>query len=436
MILLAPLRWIARNLSTLLLAFILAVVVWVSAVVTADPNEEQTFGPVQIERVGLAEDMLLVSEAPSQAFLTLRAPRSIWQKLEENPSLVQTWIDLSGLEAGEHVLKVMTQVDISPLRYVKIDPQEIRLVLEPLVRIDVPVELVVNGELPLGYRKGSPELEPLEVTISGPESAVTRVTRVHTTLDISGAVETFKRLLTVVAVDENDLPVNNVTIAPKVVSVTQPVSLLGGFKNVVVKVLTTGQVANGYRLTNISVSPPTVTLFSENPQRLNEIPGFVDTLPVDLTGLSDDIEINVGLNLSDGITLVREAGVLVQVSVAAIEGSLTLTLPVEVVGLSPELMAEISPKTVDVIVAGPLIVLDKLSPASFRVVLDLTGLPPGVYQRPPSVDVLSDQVRVQTTLPETVEVVIELAPTPTPTPTPESTSETPQPPSITETPQP
>jgi YbbR domain-containing protein len=181
--------------------------------------------------------------------------------------------------------------------------------------------------------------------------------------------------------------------------------------------VTTGQVANGYRLTNISVSPPTFTVFSNNPDLINELPGFVETLPVDINNLTEDAEISVGLNLPEGITTVREPTVLVQVSVAAIEGSLTLALPVEVIGLTPDLKAEISPETVDVIVAGPLNILDKLSPASFQVVLDLTALPPGVYQRSPVVVQAPDQVRVQTILPEIVEVKIEPAPTPTLSPT-------------------
>jgi YbbR domain-containing protein len=121
--------------------------------------------------------------------------------------------------------------------------------------------------------------------------------------------------------------------------------------------------------------------------------------------------------LPEEVTTVREPTVLVQVSVAAIESSLTLSLPVEIVGLPPDLKAGISPETVDVIVAGPLNILDQLSPANFRVVLDLTGLPPGIYQRSPVVELAPDQVRVQTTLPEIVEVKIELLPTPTLSPT-------------------
>ena len=61
--------------------------------------------------------------------------------------------------------------------------------------------------------------------------------------------------------------------------------------------------------------------------------------------------------------------------------------------------------------------LDTLRPDSFLVLLDLTDLPIGVYQRSPLVDQYPDQVRIQTILPETVEVTIALAPTPTPPPT-------------------
>jgi hypothetical protein len=97
-------------------------------------------------------------------------------------------------------------------------------------------------------------------------------------------------------------------------------------------------------------------------------------------------------------------------------------------------------------VAGPLNVLDVLTASNFLVTLDLSGLPTGVYQRSPEIEVDIEQVRVQTTLPETVEVTIQLAPTSSPTATISGTpptataSETPSPenatPTLTTTPQP
>ena len=43
------LRWLGRNISTLLIAFILASIVWASAVTAVDPNEERVFDiPIEV----------------------------------------------------------------------------------------------------------------------------------------------------------------------------------------------------------------------------------------------------------------------------------------------------------------------------------------------------------------------------------------------------
>ena len=410
-------RWFGENIGTFLLAFILAMAVWVSAVVATDPNEQHTMRPVTLDTIGGASDMVLVEPVTDQVRLTIKAPNSIWNQLNNNPNLASAWIDLTGLQPGEHTLDVKAHVDLRPIQLVQIEPATIHIRLEPLVRREIPVDLAVNGELPIGYKQDAPQIQPLKITVSGPESVVTKAAKAHIEINVSGAVETIERKLPVEVWDESGSPVKGLSLSPDEINVIQPISLLGRFKNVAVKIVTTGQAANGYRLTNISVTPPTFTVFSNNPDLINELPGFVETLPVDISNLTEYAEISVGLNLPEGITTVREPTVLVQVSVAAIESSLTLSLPVEIVGLAPDLKAGISPATVDVIVAGPLNILDKLTPASFRVVLDLTGLPPGIYQRSPVVELVPQQVRVQTTLPEIVEVKIEIAPTATISPT-------------------
>lgn len=402
-------RWLAYHLSVLSLAFLLAVVVWVSAVLTADPNEQYVYRPTDIQIIGQNENLLILGEIPKQARLTLQAPRSIWEKLNGNPSLVKVWIDLTGLGPGEHTVPVKAEVNIRPIRYFTIDPEQIRLTLEPLQKRSAPVDLVMSGNLPLGYRSSVAQLTPTAVTVSGPESAVEQVKQVRARLDLSGATETIHKRVTLEALDDAGQAVAGVLLSPHEVEAQVSVSLLGGYKNAAVKVVTKGQVAGGYRLSNILVSPPTVTLFSNNPQLIEQIPGYVETQLVDLTNLVDDIEISVDLNLPTGVTAVRDPKVVVQVSVAALEGSLTLSVPVETIGLPPNLQALISPTSVDVIVSGPLSILEKLTPSNFRVVLDLTGLSQGVYQRQVMVDQAPKDVEVQTSLPEIVEVTIRMA---------------------------
>jgi YbbR domain-containing protein len=161
-----------------------------------------------------------------------------------------------------------------------------------------------------------------------------------------------------------------------------------------------------------------VIVFSSDPRLLNLLPGYVETESLDLTGLEDDIETLLELDLPPGISVVNDQRVVVQVSVAAIESNMILSLPVEVIGLSPGLEATLAPQNVDVIISGPVPVLDSLKPADIRIVVDLSGLDVGIYQISPEVDFLPPQVEIESILPTTLEVVISLAPTPTTTPTP------------------
>jgi hypothetical protein len=69
---------------------------------------------------------------------------------------------------------------------------------------------------------------------------------------------------------------------------------------VTIRVVTAGQPADGYLLTNITTFPQVVTVFSANPQLVREMPGFVETTPITLTGATDDLEQRVFLVLPEG----------------------------------------------------------------------------------------------------------------------------------------
>ena len=413
---LAPLRWFFSNLSTLFLSFALAVVVWLSAVTAANPNVERTRS-VTLEIFGLDANMLVVSDVPTQVRITLRAPRSVADSLVGTENAINAWIDVAGLEAGTYDLEVKTQVNetYQPVRLIQVNPEIVTLTLESLVSLTLPVNLEVSGDPAIGYQKGAAERDPSFVTISGAASLVAQVDEVQASLDISDSRETLETDVPALALDAAGEPVPGVVVTPDEIRVTQPVFLQGGYRNVIVKVVTSGQPANGYKLTNITVSPLNVVVFSTDPQLVNDLPGYVETKPVDLDGAEDDVDSFVALNLADGVSVVGDQSVLVQVSIAAIEGSLTVSLPVTPIGLLPTHAALISPGTVDVILSGPVPILNSLDPSEIRVVVALAGLDLGIYQLEPEVDILPERVRVETILPTTVEVTIIIAPTPTPT---------------------
>jgi YbbR domain-containing protein len=365
---------------------------------------------------------VISNEAVNQATVTLSAPTSVWDVMLTERAPVRAWIDLAGLGPGIYTLEVKIQALHQPVRQVSLTPRTVEVTLQRLLSQELPLTLERHGEPAVGFRADAPVLSHTAITVSGPESQVQRVKMALVLIDLTQATDNLTRVVDVQVLDENQQPVDNVTITPAQVTINQPVTQMGGYRNVVVKVITTGQPALGYRLTNVSVSPPTVSVFSNNPQLVESLPGFVETNPLDMTGVKDDVEVRLPLNLPAGVSLVGEQNVAVQVGVAAIEDSITMSgLVIEVTGLPPELAARLSPTTVDVIISGPVPLLDRLKPEDISVVIDLTNVVSGTYQFAPRVTVSVPELRVESILPSSIEVVVDTAPTVTPSPTPTRT---------------
>ncbi|HEB64625.1 MAG TPA: hypothetical protein ENJ02_03690 [Chloroflexi bacterium] len=410
-----PLRWLARNLGTLFLAFLLALMVWISAVTSTNPNEQRLFTNVPLEVVGLDSDILVINTLPASVDVLLYAPRLTLEQYARQPEFLSATLDLSGLDIGTHVVSVQVQYALKPARLLSVVPEQVQVVLDRRVSQAKAIRLDITGEPARGYQASPPIISAARAEISGPSNAVSRVAEVRAALDITGLEQTIVRRVPLQPLDAAGNRVDGVTVEPESIEITQPVTLLGGYRNVVVKVITEGQVKEGYRLTNILVTPPAVTVFSSNPQLVNDLPGYVETQALNLSERTDDFEVRLPLALPDGVSVVGEQSVLVRVSIAAIEGSLGLSLPVEIIGVEPGLEAHASPDTVDVILAGPLSVLDNLLPEELRLYVDVSGLTPGVYQISPQVGLIPDEVRVQSILPGTLEVEVLPAGTATPT---------------------
>jgi YbbR domain-containing protein len=408
------LRWLATNVRTFILAFALALAVWVLAVTAADPDETRAFpNSIPIEFVGQDPGLIIKGQVPRQIQLTLRAPSSVWEKLTSEKDAVQTLVDLSGLGAGTYSLDVQVQIQVQPVRIISLSPEQIDLILEALVTHSLPVQLLLTGTPAIGYQSGDATLDPAEVIVSGPESLVEQVASVGVTLDLTDLRQNVDVTLALQALDGQGAPVSGLTLNPDSIQVSLPITQQGGYRDLAVKVVTIGRPASGYRLTNIAPIPPVVTVFSSNFEQITALPGYVETNPLDLNGASADIETRLTLDLPPGVTLVGEQNVLVQVGIAAIQSSLTLTnRPVEISNLSNGLEARLSPEKVDVILSGPLPVLDTLAPDDIHVIIDAKNLTPGTYHLTPTVQMVIGDVTVESILPGTVEVVISKKTTP------------------------
>lgn len=403
----------------MLWALVLSVAVWIAAVTAADPDEQRVFArPVKVEVVGRDAGLVILNEIPASVEVTLRAPRSVWNRLEAQETPIRAIADLSTMSAGEHIVKIQVQVTEGPSRIVSVTPSEFMLTLEPLESRVFPIALTLNGQPATGYRAGKPTLSPEEILVSGAASLLKQVERARVEVSLTGTRESVEQTKQIQLLDNNNMPVEGLSLNPALARVNIPVTQQGGYRDVAVKVIVHGQVANGYLLTNLSVFPPVVTIFSTDPNLVNDLPGVVETQELELRGASEDISTRLALELPTGVSVVGEQSVQVQVGIDPIISNLTLAnIKIEAVGLGEGLSAQISPIEVDVILSGPAPLLDTLLLQDIRVIVDVTDLGEGVYQLTPRVEILVADVVVESVLPNTVEVTIVPAAEGTPAPT-------------------
>lgn len=397
-----------KNLPTLITAILMSMAVWILAVTNIDPVERRTFNhPVSIEVIGQSSTLTIMNDIPDQVTITLSAPISVWGSALNANNAIRAVVDLANLEAGEYELPVSLQVNARPVKVESFNPSTVIVQLEELVEVTLPINLVQASSPPVGFDVGAPQINPNSTTVRGPSSLIEQISEVRAVLDISQDRESIDRNIPLVALDKNGLRVNGMTLTPEIVNVKQELTQRGGYRNVGVKVVTDGQIASGYRLTNISANPLVVTVFSSDPELVNNLPGFIETLPVDLTDAKRDLEVTIPLNVPAGILAVGESSIKVSIAISPIQGSVTLAgVPIEITGTLPEYEVEVSPDRVDVIFSGPLPTLDQLKISDIRVLIDLTDKISGIYQLEPQVEITIPDVLVESILPATIEVEI------------------------------
>ncbi len=423
-------RKVPQALSTFVLSVILSLMVWFVAVREQNPPVEADYAPaIPIEIENLPPDIVIFGDVPERVQLRLLAPQTSWDSI--SPGKFRAWIDLSGLEPGLHEVPVQVQVSDRAVSIQEKRPAEVSVRLEKLLMAEVPIRVEVVDSAPIGYIARAPIFAPITTTVSGAAPQVSQVSYAMGEVYLRNSKETVHRTVDLSARNANGDPVTRVTLNPAKVTVTVPVEQRFGYRDVSVRVRIKGEVAAGYWISNIAVSPSTVTVVG-NPSALKELPGYVETLPVDVTNATANITERVALELPEGVSVVQPesdesqtlGGVQVAIQISAVEGGQTVQRAVQFQGLAEDLSAVARPDRVDVILSGPLPRLQSLTLEDVQVIANLFGLGAGTHQVKPTI-VVPESLHVESILPETIEVQISLrpsTPTPTPTPTPLPTS--------------
>jgi YbbR domain-containing protein len=398
-------RTLISQWSSIVISLFLAVFVWAVATNEENPTREDFFPEaIPIQFVNLSPGLMLTSKSAESVHLRIRAPEGTWNSLR--PDSFRAVADLKDLSAGEHNIPLSVTSLNPDAEVTVVDLQTVTVRLEALKQVTMEARVRILDDAPVGYQVKDTTTNPSTVTISGPQSLVDQVNDATAEIALRGAKAALDREAAVTLHDAQGNTVQGVTVTPATVSVHVDIVQRVGYKDVAVKAVTRGSVSPGYWVSNISVDPPTVTLVGA-PQALDKIPGYVEAQPIAVTGAKADVSKQVGLDLPQGVTALTAGNVNVRISVEPVLGGITILRPVTVNELDCDLPVTVSPDTVEVILSGPLPILQALTSDDVQIIADVNGCSPSSFQTTPRVVNYPDSIKVESIVPNTVEVLLK-----------------------------
>jgi YbbR domain-containing protein len=405
------------NLGLAVLSVALAFGVWMFIVDTEHPTRTGVF-PVDIpvEPVNMPEGLTL-GGLLGDVTLRIEADEDLWDQL--TASDFRATVNLLGAQIGTQDVEVRVELlgERKGLRIIEVIPTShsagapsgtVRVELKPLVSQVVPVSLDLVGAPPMGYEPSTPNVEPEQVVVSGPEELVSRVTVAVATVDVSGAVTDVRQTYSLAARDDSGFIVAGVTLDPGSVDVEITVEQKRFSRLVVVSPSLEGSPAAGYNVTAVELEPASVTLLG--PLELLNVTSFVVTDDIDITGATSDITRIVNLvGLAPGVSISGSGAVTVRISIAPGEGEATFGVAPQWTGLASDLRVVSITSLVEVTLQGELPTLRNVSPDQVTVSVDLSGLGAGSHRLEPQVKA-PDGLQTANISPASVEVVLEPVP--------------------------
>lgn len=399
----SPLSPLVRLLLSVGLALL-----FVGVTVGSSNKVGQLAQEIPIKAVNVPDGMSARISGSQRVTILVSAPREDWRSV--TPEAFSATVDVAKQSEGTYDLVVTVTSKVNTVKILKVKPSRAFVSVEPVIRKTVPVTVRYSGKAGDELVPGEAKITPDKVEIAGAKSLINDLTQAVVTVKLNGEVKPIEQKATLRVENSSGESLEGVSFTPAEVALVVPLVKAGKVKTVGIKPVLSGQPASGYWVKSVTVNPSTVAVTGpvEQLSTLTDVP----TAPLTITGISDNTEQQLVLNLPTGIT-VADATTKVKVTVTLAKTETTKSLSPEIVyvGIDPALkVASITPASISAIVAGASDILAGLTGGQIKLNLDLSAYKSaGTY----SVNIkntnftLVDGVSLTSFLPSAIGVTLE-----------------------------
>ncbi|MGB9808643.1 MAG: CdaR family protein [Caldanaerobacter sp.] len=395
---------LTKNFTIKLLSLILAFLLWLYVMGEENPEipYEISNVPVKLINVDTLEKkgLTLLEEKGYTVNVKVRGRRS--DVLNIAAQNISAYADLSRVVSkGINVIPVRIEGLPKNVSLVSIIPPEIKVDVDTIAKIQMPVMVKVVGNVMDGYAMQPAVATPGEVMVVGPESKVNLVKSVIAQVNVSYKKEDIKISVPAIPVDREGKEVKGVTVTPSLVEVYISVS-----KSIRVPVTPKifGKPQDGYMVASINVLPEYVYVTGDE-NVLNTIKS-INTKQIDITGRNAPVTETVPFDLPDGVKLVKsDINAKVYIDIQKIVTKDVTITNIEVRGAENKNVTVQNPEIV-ITISGPENVVTGATATDFTAYVDVSNLSAGNYTLTVNVNT-GLNVNILKIRPEKVNVVIQ-----------------------------
>ena len=278
---------------------------------------------------------------------------------------------------------------------VSCEPSSVTVNVERYITRRIPVVLETVGELS-GYYLDSAKTDPTMLSVSGPQSLVSRVSRAVATLDIGLLSGDRRSDRTAVGIRLQDvsggeiasdlIEITNQTVLTSTVVVETEIVPVREVP-LAVATLVSGTPAEGYELVEIVPAQESMLVAADD-EVLAAITELTTDQPLSIEGATQDVTGSVRLRRPAGIenTMPYDVTVTARIQEKTVQRTLR-QVQVEVDGLDDSLRATLSREKQTVQLTGLYTFIEGLSQSDVRLFVDVNGLGEGTHVVPVQISI-------------------------------------------------
>lgn len=406
-------RFIVRNWPLKVGAVLLAAILYTAMVVLQ--NTAAWPGSVAIELTNQPADGYLLDAKLIPAVDGIRyiAPPDV----SVSQSTFRATADLSGVKPSESdssPIRVTLKADDSRIQIIDYKPQQIVVKLDPLIHKQVSV-LIKTGTPPEGLQPGTPVQSITTAYVSGASSIVRRVAYAKAQVRVDASGLDIDEDVDLVAMDASDVLVPGVTFDPRIVHVQIQVGSQLRTETVPVRpVIAAGDPASGYYMASIDMKPSVISVEGQA-DALALLKGTANTKPIDISGATHDITVNVALDLPKGVSAGATTTVAVTIHLTSPAASRSVSVGVVPAGARSDRIYTLSTPSVIVTLSGATAALNAFDTSTLVGTVSVGSLDVGTHTVNITV-VVPAGINAAPISPAQITVTVASVPTPVPSP--------------------